>query len=119
VINFDIPEDRDAYTHRVGRTGRAGRTGIAITYVIGDQAREMATVASELGLEREYGRRARDEHGSRGHGAHRPAKTRAPAGSTSGRKGPRSRRDRDRKRRSSDDRHGSGRGRQPAGRGGR
>ena len=27
VINFDAPEDRDAYTHRVGRTGRAGSTG--------------------------------------------------------------------------------------------
>lgn len=33
VINFSLPEDPDAYIHRVGRTGRAGKTGIAITFV--------------------------------------------------------------------------------------
>jgi superfamily II DNA/RNA helicase len=33
VINFDCPEDPDAYVHRIGRTGRAGATGVAITFV--------------------------------------------------------------------------------------
>jgi superfamily II DNA/RNA helicase len=33
VINYTIPEDEKAYLHRVGRTGRAGRTGISITFV--------------------------------------------------------------------------------------
>lgn len=33
VINYDCPEDPDTYTHRIGRTGRAGATGIAITFV--------------------------------------------------------------------------------------
>ena len=33
VINYTIPEDEKAYLHRVGRTGRAGRTGIAVTFV--------------------------------------------------------------------------------------
>ncbi|MEQ6888815.1 DEAD/DEAH box helicase [Halomonas sp. CS7] len=33
VINYDLPQDAEAYTHRIGRTGRAGRTGIAITFV--------------------------------------------------------------------------------------
>ena len=33
VINHTIPEDDKAYLHRVGRTGRAGRTGIAVTFV--------------------------------------------------------------------------------------
>jgi superfamily II DNA/RNA helicase len=31
VINFDLPDDIEIYVHRVGRTGRAGKTGIAIT----------------------------------------------------------------------------------------
>jgi len=33
VINYTIPEDEKALLHRVGRTGRAGRTGIAVTFV--------------------------------------------------------------------------------------
>lgn len=33
VINYTAPEDEKAYLHRVGRTGRAGRTGIAVTFV--------------------------------------------------------------------------------------
>jgi len=32
VINYDIPYDTEAYTHRIGRTGRAGREGIAIAF---------------------------------------------------------------------------------------
>jgi ATP-dependent RNA helicase DeaD len=33
VFNFDIPEDSEAYVHRIGRTARAGRSGRAITFV--------------------------------------------------------------------------------------
>ena len=33
VFNFDIPEDSEAYVHRIGRTARAGRSGVAITFV--------------------------------------------------------------------------------------
>jgi ATP-dependent RNA helicase DeaD len=33
VVNFDVPSDSDAYVHRIGRTGRAGREGVAITLV--------------------------------------------------------------------------------------
>jgi ATP-dependent RNA helicase DeaD len=33
VLSYDIPEDADTYVHRIGRTGRAGREGTAITFV--------------------------------------------------------------------------------------
>ncbi len=32
VYNFDIPQDPESYVHRIGRTGRAGKTGMAITF---------------------------------------------------------------------------------------
>ncbi len=55
VINFDAPEDREAYVHRVGRTGRAGRTGTGISFVLADQTDEMRKIAVGLGLEGEFG----------------------------------------------------------------
>ncbi|MDK2947416.1 ATP-dependent RNA helicase DeaD [Methanolobus vulcani] len=33
VFNFDMPQDEESYVHRIGRTGRAGRQGIALTFV--------------------------------------------------------------------------------------
>jgi len=33
VVNYDCPDDEKTYVHRIGRTGRAGRTGIAVTFV--------------------------------------------------------------------------------------
>jgi len=33
VINYECPDDEKAYLHRIGRTGRAGRTGVAVTFV--------------------------------------------------------------------------------------
>jgi ATP-dependent RNA helicase DeaD len=33
VFNYDIPEDSEAYVHRIGRTARAGRSGCAVTFV--------------------------------------------------------------------------------------
>ncbi|SDM23522.1 ATP-dependent RNA helicase DeaD [Catalinimonas alkaloidigena] len=35
VFNYDVPLDEEAYVHRIGRTGRAGKTGLAITFVTG------------------------------------------------------------------------------------
>jgi ATP-dependent RNA helicase RhlE len=57
VINFDAPEDSDAYVHRIGRTARAGRSGIGITYVVGDQVRDVREIAHGLRLHREFDRR--------------------------------------------------------------
>ena len=33
VINFDLPETYEDYIHRIGRTGRAGKKGIALSFV--------------------------------------------------------------------------------------
>jgi superfamily II DNA/RNA helicase len=69
VINFDAPEDRDAYVHRTGRTGRAGASGVAASFILPDQYREMRRVAADLGLQREFdsapgsnGHAAREQH---------------------------------------------------------
>jgi ATP-dependent RNA helicase RhlE len=56
VINFDAPGAREDYVHRVGRTGRAGRRGVGITFVAADQARDMGKIAHELSLHREFAR---------------------------------------------------------------
>jgi superfamily II DNA/RNA helicase len=54
VINYDAPEDRDTYVHRVGRTGRAGATGAGVSFVIGDQVRDMRRIAQDLDLLSEF-----------------------------------------------------------------
>lgn len=36
VLNYDVPKTIEDYTHRVGRTGRAGKNGIAITFLTPD-----------------------------------------------------------------------------------
>jgi superfamily II DNA/RNA helicase len=45
VINFDPPEEPSVYTHRVGRTGRAGKGGIGITLVLPEQQADVSRVA--------------------------------------------------------------------------
>ena len=57
VINFDAPGDRDAYVHRVGRSGRAGRDGAGISFVLPDQRAEMRKIAASLGLSAEFDHR--------------------------------------------------------------
>jgi ATP-dependent RNA helicase RhlE len=51
VVNYDAPGDRETYVHRIGRTGRAGRTGTGISFVLADEAGEMSKIAADLGLE--------------------------------------------------------------------
>jgi superfamily II DNA/RNA helicase len=58
VINYDAPGDRDAYVHRVGRSGRAGRDGAGVSFVVPDQHAEMRKIASSLGLAAEFDHRA-------------------------------------------------------------
>lgn len=44
VYNFDIPQDPESYVHRVGRTGRAGQTGLAMTFVIPREIEHLRTI---------------------------------------------------------------------------
>jgi superfamily II DNA/RNA helicase len=50
VINYQIPEDDQAYVHRIGRTGRAGKTGIAVTLVDWDELARWEMIDKALGL---------------------------------------------------------------------
>jgi ATP-independent RNA helicase DbpA len=48
VINYELPHDTNAYVHRIGRTGRAGGEGMAITLIDGDRDRDLAAFDEEL-----------------------------------------------------------------------
>lgn len=49
VINYDMPENQDAYTHRIGRTGRAGKTGVAISFCNDSDALKLRQILSAHG----------------------------------------------------------------------
>ena len=44
VYNYDIPQDPDSYVHRIGRTGRAGKNGISVTFVTPNELGYMKTI---------------------------------------------------------------------------
>ena len=50
VINYQCPEDEKTYVHRIGRTGRAGNTGIAVTFVDWDDETKWAMINRALDL---------------------------------------------------------------------
>jgi ATP-dependent RNA helicase DeaD len=55
VLSFDIPEDADTYVHRIGRTGRAGKEGTAITFVGEWDLDAWEAIRSEVGANVETG----------------------------------------------------------------
>jgi ATP-dependent RNA helicase DeaD len=44
VFNYDVPNDDEYYVHRIGRTGRAGKTGIAFTFVSGKEVYQLRDI---------------------------------------------------------------------------
>lgn len=50
VINYQCPEDEKTYVHRIGRTGRAGRTGVAVTLIDWDELKRWSSIDGALGL---------------------------------------------------------------------
>lgn len=53
VVNYDIPDTAEAYVHRIGRTGRAARTGDAFTLVTGEDTVMVRTIERALGSQLE------------------------------------------------------------------
>jgi translation initiation factor 4A len=44
VINYDLPKDRENYIHRIGRSGRFGRKGVAINFIVQDDVRVLRDI---------------------------------------------------------------------------
>jgi ATP-dependent RNA helicase DeaD len=51
IINFDIPQFCDDYVHRVGRTGRMGREGVAFTLVTPEEGPELTRIEQRINVE--------------------------------------------------------------------
>lgn len=74
VVNFDMPNDMENYIHRIGRTGRAGKKGTAVSFFVADkngrQARELVEILSrtEQNIPNELQALASFSGGGRGRG---------------------------------------------------
>ena len=51
VVNYDIPNDKESYVHRIGRTGRIGKMGRAITFVTQNENRYLNDIEHYIGKE--------------------------------------------------------------------
>jgi ATP-dependent RNA helicase RhlE len=84
VINFDLPSDPDQYVHRIGRTARAGRSGIALSFCAGEEhdhlrGIEQSTRDRLLVVDHQFANRPAPRHPGAEGGARRPRRARAPA----------------------------------------
>lgn len=51
VVNFDLPHEPESYVHRIGRTGRAGADGVAVSFCLPDEKRELRAIEKLIGRE--------------------------------------------------------------------
>jgi ATP-independent RNA helicase DbpA len=56
VISFELPTDADAHVHRIGRTGRAGNSGLALSIVAAREINRVGMIESALGIKVRWGR---------------------------------------------------------------
>jgi len=50
VVNYCLPNDQDSYVHRIGRTGRAGKKGIAITFINNSELRKIRSLSTKFSV---------------------------------------------------------------------
>jgi ATP-dependent RNA helicase DeaD len=84
VFNYDIPEDAESYVHRIGRTGRAGTTGIAITLYTSNDRQTLDMIESELNItikKQNVGNQETKETEAKGREKRLPAKQKETRGS--------------------------------------
>jgi len=88
VVNYSVPREVEEYTHRIGRTGRAGRKGTAITFVMPSERRRWNSILErthwdiqeiEVPTSRRRGG-GRDSHSGSGRGRRTPAGRRGRSG---------------------------------------
>ena len=48
VVNFDVPSDSESYVHRIGRTGRAGNSGVALTFITPREFRQLKLIERSI-----------------------------------------------------------------------
>ncbi|VTS06409.1 DEAD/DEAH box helicase [Tuwongella immobilis] len=48
IFNYDLPDDLENYVHRIGRTGRMGKDGIAISFVRPDQGKQLTSIEASI-----------------------------------------------------------------------
>ena len=49
VFNYDLPDDREDYVHRIGRTGRAGDSGVSISFACEEYAMNLPAIEEYIG----------------------------------------------------------------------
>ena len=48
VVNFDFPKEMESYVHRIGRTGRAGKKGLAVSFFVAEKNSRLARELIEI-----------------------------------------------------------------------
>ena len=88
VVNFDLPREPESYVHRIGRTGRAGAEGTAVSFCLPEENRELRAIEKLLGKKVPVVRRparsngpAKDSRGTKRTASKKPTRKRRPRAS--------------------------------------
>lgn len=77
VVNFDLPETRDDYIHRIGRTGRAGQSGTAISFVAEDENKQADYLQGKKGSRQPKKKGRSNQNGKRSFGRKKPFRSKS------------------------------------------